>query len=134
MTTPEVPYYPTFYVAVTSMKAQSVGYVTPPPAIFGFAQFSGFQYQGLGNASSFTPFGMPNFPRHNSPFAPPLSFTDISSSHVHPAYSQPTNTEPALIPLQKSTRPRKPTNCQSSQSSDEPPGFHYEILQSSDED
>ncbi|MCD9644173.1 hypothetical protein HAX54_032190 [Datura stramonium] len=78
MATPEVLYYPTFDVVVTSMEAQFVGYVTPQAAIFGFAQFSGSQYQGLGNASDFAPFEMPNFPRHNSLFAPPLSFTNMS--------------------------------------------------------
>ncbi|MCE3215600.1 hypothetical protein HAX54_002908 [Datura stramonium] len=38
MTTPEVPYYLTFDFAVTSTEAQSVGYVTPPAAVLGFAQ------------------------------------------------------------------------------------------------
>ncbi|MCD9638225.1 hypothetical protein HAX54_022069, partial [Datura stramonium] len=76
MATPEVPYYPTFDDAVTSMEAQYIGYVTPPAAVFSFVQISRSQYQGLGNASSFTPFRVPNFPRHNSPFAPSLSFTD----------------------------------------------------------
>ncbi|MCE5167278.1 hypothetical protein HAX54_046036 [Datura stramonium] len=126
MATPEVSYYPTFDVAVTSMEAQYVGYVTPPAVVFGFVQINRSQYQGLGNASSFTPFGMPNFPRHNSLFAPSLSFTDVSSSHVHLAYSQPANTEAAPTPPRKSTRPRKPTNYDT--------GSHYESSQSSDED